>query len=99
MNLTANGQGDGAASGTITQRYHWDGNSRLDTLFDDKSNATVYQFDELDRAIKEVAPDFTFKKTDYDRDDNPITTTDANGTVVTRAFDVLNRLTGVSVAK
>src|SRR5262249_23044316 len=72
-------------------------NSRLDGLFDDKGNATLYQFDELDRVKLEVAADLTSKVVEYDRDDNVVRTTDANGTVAVRTFDALNRLTQVDV--
>ncbi|MEZ0229097.1 MAG: hypothetical protein ACAI25_10770, partial [Planctomycetota bacterium] len=85
-------------TGTITQTYVWDTNSRLTELKDDKNQATTYQFDDLDRVVRETFADATFRSTSYDRDDNPISSTDPNGTVVTRTFDNLNRLTNVSVA-
>jgi len=45
----------------------------------------------------EVSADTTFRKTTFDRDDNPLTSTDANGTVVVRGFDNINRLNTVTV--
>ena len=39
----------------------------------------------------------TFRSTTYDRNDNPLTSADANGTVVARAFDNLDRLTTLTV--
>jgi YD repeat-containing protein len=84
-------------NGTITTTYNWDLNSRLQSILDDKGNATSYQFDDLDRPTQETAADNTFRKTNYDLDDNPINSTDANGTYVVRSFDNLNRLIGVTV--
>src|SRR5579883_2043345 len=84
-------------NGTITTTYNWDLNSRLQSILDDKGNATSYQFDDLDRPIQETAADNTFRKTNYDLDDNPINSTDANGTYVVRSFDNLHRLIGVTV--
>lgn len=95
--LRVGGSGDGALSGTITNTFVFDKNSRLTAALDDKGNTTVYQFDDLDRPTVEIAADLSFRKTDYDRDDNPIKTVDANGTVTIRNFDALNRLTRVDV--
>jgi hypothetical protein len=71
---------------------------RTPNLFDDKDNRTTYEYDALDRPIRQ-----TNAKTDeittlvYDRDSNLTELIDPNGTSSVRAFDALNRPVGVTV--
>ena len=77
--------------GLLTNQLEWDGNSRLSAVVDDRGNRTAYDYDALDRRTLTTFADGTTARSEYDRDDNLVRTTDQNGTVVVRRFDGVNR--------
>ncbi len=86
--------------GVVTLSYKWDGNSRLISIEDDNENTTTYEYDALNRKVRQVNAD-TDEITDlvYDRDDNLIEVVDPNGTTSVRKYDALNRLVSVDVVR
>ena len=104
--LRVGGVGDGEidttnpenADGMVALLYEWDGNSRLAAIVDDSGNRTSYEYDALDRLVRQVNAK-TDEVTDltYDRDSNLIELVDANGTSSARGFDALNRPTSIIV--
>jgi RHS repeat-associated protein len=76
----------------ISRQWTWDGNSRLRQLADDNGNVTGYRYDALDRMIVQTSADGSRVTSAYDRDSNVIGVMDANGTVVMRHYDGINRL-------
>lgn len=85
--------------GLITMRFEYDGNSRMSAVIDDKNNRCDYFYDAIDRKVRELKADGTQSTIVYDKDNNAIQATDANGTVVTNSFDALNRLVRTDVAR
>ena len=85
--------------GRISTLYAYDGNSRLVFQGDDNGNATLYEFDGLNRKIKDTFADGTTINYQYDKDDNLIEKTDQNTNVFTLSYDGLNRLTNKTVVR
>ena len=85
--------------GMITQRWEYDGNSRLISLTDDRGTTTRYAYDALDRTTKQIFADGTEYSYEYDRDSNRIISRDARGSVATNEFDGLNRMVTVRVQR
>jgi len=104
--LATGGTGEGAidqsnptnADGYISTYFGYDGNSRLVFQGDDKQNATNYEFDALNRKVKESYADGSNVNYVYDKDNNIVSATDQNGSVFTHSYDALNRLTQSKVA-
>jgi RHS repeat-associated protein len=84
--------------GRVLVSYAWDGNSRLTGITDDNGNRTTFNYDALNRRIRQVNA-----KTDeittwtYDRDGNLLRVVDPNGTESVRSYDAVNRLLGVAI--
>lgn len=89
--LSTDGTGAGADAGSIVTRQAWDDSSRLIRQIDANGNATVYSYDPLDRLARAAYADGSGDSYGYDAQDNPVTMTDANETVVTSTYDLLNR--------
>ena len=83
--------------GAISTFYQWDGNSRLSSQSDDKSNQTSYTYDALNRLKTTRYADNTQVVNTYDSDSNLISKTDQNASVFSFQYDALNRLTQRSV--
>ncbi|HED66643.1 MAG TPA: hypothetical protein ENJ09_13935 [Planctomycetes bacterium] len=81
-----------AGDGKITTRFLYDARGRLQASVDDIGNATTYDYDTLDRRIRETRPDGSSKTWVYDAEGHPTRTTDENGTVVLDVYDALGRL-------
>lgn len=97
--LTTTGSGDGEPAGDITTSQTWDDNSRITSRSDDNGHTTQYEYDALDRLISETMADQTAHRFTYDVHGNRVSATDANGSLASATFDLLNRLTGVSVKR
>jgi YD repeat-containing protein len=93
QSLTDTGDGSGTITNTIATRQIWNRSSRRTGLLDDHTNRTSYVYDSLDRLIRIEFADGTTNTSAYDVHHNPVTTTDANGSVVTFGYDLLNRAT------
>ena len=79
---------DGSSkSVTTVQNYDWLGN--LTSSVDAMGNTTVYWYDNLGRVIRQINPDETNKKIDYNVSDNSVTVTDENGYVTTKDYSPL----------
>ncbi|MBI4431506.1 MAG: RHS repeat-associated core domain-containing protein [Candidatus Omnitrophica bacterium] len=57
-----------------------------------QGNATRYVYDDLNRRVQEIFDDFSGHSWSYDVDDNQISKTDANESVLSFTYDVVNRL-------
>lgn len=89
--LTSTGTGGGAVVGGITNRQTWDDSSRRTTESDGNSNTTQYVYDSLDRLIRTQYADGTSDTNGYDVYGNRTQSKDANGTIVTTTYDLLDR--------
>lgn len=87
------------ADGQVAMRYDWDGNSRLAAVRDDRGNQTTYTYDALNRRVMQKNADQTTVARVFNRDDNVILITDANGTVSQRSYDELSRVTRFEVTQ
>lgn len=96
--LTSTGDGSGPVTGQIVTRQTWDDASRLVGQIDDNGNTTSYVYDALNRKVREGYADGTARTFTYDVHDNPRVVVDANGSVVTSAFDSNDRRIGASIA-
>ena len=90
--LTDTGTGMGSTVGAITIGQEWDDSSRLVAQIDGLGNRTTYVYDALDRRKETVFADQTRYLEVYDVHGNPISQTDANGSLSTNTFDLLDRL-------
>jgi RHS repeat-associated protein len=105
MDLRVNGQGSrpidtsnpANPDGQITLRTSWDANSRMTTQTDDNGNTTSYQYDDLNRRLRETFADNTTNQYFYDADDNLIRTVDENGSAIAAQYDGINRRTGLAI--
>ena len=77
----------------ITSTQTWDDTSRLTDQGDDNANITSYQYDALNRRTSETYADTTAHIYTFDVHDNRLTMLDANGSVATCTYDLLDRLT------
>jgi RHS repeat-associated protein len=57
------------------------------------SLVTTYEYDRVDRLVKQVEPDTTFTTTQYDPAGNATSVQTRRGSVLTMEYDLLNRLT------
>jgi len=99
QDLRAGGQGGNPVQTVITLRQEWDLNSRLISRTDDRTNTTTYRHDALNRRIRETFADSTFNTWVRDRNDNVLTFTDANGSVRTCSYDLIDRPVLCQVAR
>ena len=84
--------------GVITVSYAYDGDSRLTAITDDNGRVTSFEYDHLDRRVKQTLADGAVYTATYDRDGNLKTTTDPNGSTITRTYDALHRLVSLVVS-
>ncbi len=85
--------GDGAPDLALDVDTTWtfDDNSRCVAITDDNTNTTVYAYDSLDRCVMKTEPDGTSCNLIWSPRSNLIRRQDANGTVVSNRFDLLDR--------
>jgi len=69
----------------------WDDNSRLSSCTDDNTNTTFYACDSRNRQILVTSPDGTHSSLVWSPRSNLILQQDANGTVISNTFDLLDR--------
>ena len=74
-----------------TTRSDYDDNGRLTAFTDGNSNVTRYAYDALDRRFATTNADGTTHKLIWSPRSNLVRTEDANGTVVSNSFDLLDR--------
>ena len=86
-----NGNVINGASVSTTKVFDLFGNEIQST--DGRGNNTYYQYDSLNRIIKQTNPDSTYKSVDYYNDLNEIIATDENGNKIKYSFDSLGRYT------
>jgi len=84
--------------GKITLMTNWDTNSRVVSRVDDNGNITRYQYDDLNRRLKEEYADGTTRVFTYDADDNIIQGIDENGSAAAAQYDGVNRPIRVDIA-
>ncbi|HKQ50400.1 MAG TPA: DUF6531 domain-containing protein [Phycisphaerae bacterium] len=82
----------------IVSTQTWDDSSRLTGQTDDNGNPTMYIYDALNRRTGADHADCTSDFTYFDVHDNAVSTTDANGSVVSNNYDLNNRLTTRSIS-
>ncbi len=97
--LTDDGTGSGAVIDLIVTTMVWDDSSRLVARLDDHGNATMYEYDPLNRLVRKQYADMTERLYEYDVHDNLLREEDANGTVVDNGYDLLDRLTSRTVTR
>ena len=76
-----------------TKEFEFDTEGRVIAERDNLGHTVTREYDELDRQISIISPDY--KATSYKWDDRSLTTTDANGAQRTQIFDLLDRLSEV----
>jgi RHS repeat-associated protein len=105
--LRRNGQGSQSldtsnpanADGQVTLQTTWDANSRKTSRADDRGNTTRYDYDNLNRLVRETFADGTTNVHTYDADSNRLQTTDENRSVITRQYDGINRVTALTITR
>jgi RHS repeat-associated protein len=100
--MTDNGTGAGTAlpyADWIVTYQRWDASSRLVGQTDDNLNETQYVYDALGRKTATVYADGTRFDTTYNTHDDAVQTLDANGSLVTMAYDALHRIKSKSVQR
>ncbi|WP_372369015.1 RHS repeat-associated core domain-containing protein [Candidatus Uabimicrobium sp. HlEnr_7] len=85
--------------GKITEFTTYDQNSRVINVSDDNGNATIYEYDNLNRLTKTVYADTRETTVEYDKDSNVIRTTDNNGSVCDYVFDGIHRTTTKNITR
>jgi RHS repeat-associated protein len=83
--------------GQVALQTTWDANSRMTSRVDDNGNTTRYQYDDLNRLVREVFADGTMNVHTYDADSHRLQTTDENRSVIARQYDGIRRPTGLSI--
>ena len=84
--------------GQVALAYTFDKNSRLTGIIDDNGNKTSYEYDSLNRMVRQVnANTNEVTSWQFDRDDNITQVIDPNGTVIQKNFDALHRLVSTSI--
>lgn len=78
-----------AADVVVTQT--WDENSRIIAATDDNTNTTYYAYNWMDCIVSVSSPDGTSSSLVWSPRSNLILEQDANGTVVSNSFDLLDR--------
>ena len=76
----------------------WDASMNPDSRIDGLGNVSDYEYDPLNRLIRETTADGMQHTYEYDPHNNVSATIDANGSAVTYEYDSLNRLIGTIVA-
>jgi RHS repeat-associated protein len=105
--LRRNGQGgqqldtSNAANrdGQVTLQTTWDANSRITSRVDDKGNTTRYEYDDLNRLVREIFADGTMDIHTYDADSHRLQTTDENRSVISRQYDGIRRPTTLTIVR
>ncbi|MFC1573029.1 RHS repeat-associated core domain-containing protein, partial [Candidatus Eisenbacteria bacterium] len=95
--LTDTGLGSGSPVDTIITRRSWDDTSRLIEQTDDNENVTRYGYDPLSRQFLTEYADGTSDSILYDVHDNELSRVDANGTIASSTYDLLDRVTGRTI--
>lgn len=105
--LRRNGQGNqppdtsnpANADGRVTLQTTWDANSRMTSRVDDRGNTTRYEYDPLNRLVRETFADGRTNVHTYDADSNRLQTTDENRSVIVRQYDGINRVTALNITQ
>jgi RHS repeat-associated protein len=105
--LRRNGQGGQAIDtsnptnpdGRVMLQTTWDANSRMTSRVDDNGNTTRYQYDDLNRTVREVFADGTMNVHTYDADSHRLQTTDENRSVISRQYDGIRRPTALTIMR
>jgi RHS repeat-associated protein len=79
--------------------YTYDENNNLVTIEDPKKNVTTYKYDNKDRLERIEYPGGLFTHTTYNGNDQVLTHTDLNGTIVTNTYDDAGRLTDKTIQR
>ncbi len=95
--LRQGGVGSGGLEDTIDTITTWDLNSRVVERSDDNANAVGYAYDALNRRTAVGYADGTVENSVYDAAGNVVSTVDANGTEVTKGYDLARRLESVTI--
>lgn len=85
--------------GQVTLQTTWDVNSRITSRVDDRGNTTRYEYDNLDRLVRETFADGRTNVHTYDADSNRLQTTDENHSIIARQYDGLNRVTTLTITR
>jgi YD repeat-containing protein len=85
--------------GQVTLQTSWDANSRMTARMDDNGNMTRYQYDDLNRLVREVFADGTMNVHTYDADSHRLQTTDENRSIIARQYDGIRRPTGLNIMR
>jgi RHS repeat-associated protein len=99
IDLRTGGVGSGGVFHTITMTQVWDDDSRLFSQTDDNLHATTYGYDALNRKKLTTYADGTTASQTFDGNDNTLTSTDQNGSMVTNTYDDDGRLASRSIAR
>lgn len=78
---------------TKITNYEYDINWNNTKVTDANGNITTYEYDSLNRLVKQTYPDNNYTTYEYDISWNLYKRTDPNGTIVINTYDSLNRLT------
>ena len=95
--LTDTGTGGGSVLSTEVTQYGYDYAFGLTSVIDDDTYATVYAHDDLGRRVSTLFADTTQHVRTYDAHDDVVLLSDANGTLITSAYDALGRLAAQTV--
>ena len=87
----------GRVSNTRDGEQTWDDTSRLTSQIDDNGNATTYVYDGLNRKGSTIFADGTGQTNQFDAHHTSARFTDANGNIVSMAYDADDRLLGKDV--
>ncbi len=85
--------------GQIGLRTTWDANSRVASRVDDNGNTTRYEYDDLNRRVRESFADGTTNRYTYDADDNLIRMVDENGSAIATQYDGIDRPIELAIAR
>jgi len=80
-----------------TTKYEYDINWNRTKVIDANNNISTYEYDSLNRLVKQTYPDWNILTQVYDISWNLIKRTDPNWTIVTNNYDELNRLTSRNI--
>jgi RHS repeat-associated protein len=85
--------------GQVMLQTTWDVNSRMTARVDDNGNTTRYQYDDLNRLVREIFADGTMNVHTYDADSHRLQTTDENRSVIARQYDGIRRPTALTITR
>lgn len=97
--VTETGLGAGTRLPDIVTTFGYDENNNQISEIDAKNNATLFDYDALDRLSRTTYQDSSFKELKYDPNSNIIQSTDNNGLQVLLTYDTLNRKISTSLNK